>query len=460
MLCLLETFEKRYKECDVTINTTSATNVANLNVVIPKQHETMTSQVQKLLSYRLQRCISNTFVKNSIEFHKIVSEFILKPNIYDCWFLNGGIMQLYPDSLSNSVFLPVKENAHGSLRTCSVARALWDGEWREEVAVLTYDALYFYLPVPVSMNTTVNTIGNSKYCSKRIMVHDIVGISHVYNEESPLPGFQILRIETIGRVHYVAFHNALAKENMMIELSQQINDVGVQSNPITPPAKSKSSKDSGGNRDMDRFVLRSRQWTPSSRHVLNARVFGFDSSMMQRKAGFVTEEAPSTPTPLQQLQYAQSQSQPQTPFSPSTPTLMPLTPQNSICDLSIRLLKRIQSINLSIALSAKTRVTSPSLASASHDESMFNMGPLDFGCAHESSRNLLNCFLMEICELKSVNLQDVDFRSTDTLCFFVNIYHTLLLHARLILGRPSKQVCLVYISICIYLCMYIHISFP
>lgn len=442
MLCLLETFEKRCKESDqgaLAYGGNNA-NVTNLNVVIPKQHEPMTSQVQKLLSYRLQRCMSNILVRNSIEFQKIISEFILKPNIYDSWFLNGGVMQLYPDSLHSSTFLPVHENAHGSLKTCSVARALWDGEWREEVAVLTYDALYFYLPVPVSMNTTV--AGNSKYCSKRIAVHDIVGISHVYNEESPLPGFQILRIETIGRVHYVAFHDAEAKESLMIELSQQINDVSYQPQPAVAP--SKATKDSGGNLDMDRFVLRSRQWTPSSRHILNARVFAFDTSMMQRNVEVMQEEAEkgshsSAPsTPLQQLQYAQAQAL--TPFSPNTPVLMPLTPQNSICDLSIRLLKRIQSINLSIALSAKTRVTSPSLASPTHDESLFNMGPLDFGCAHESSRNLLNCFLMEICELKAVKLQDVDFRSTDTLCFFVNIYHTLLLHARLILGRPTKHV--------------------
>ena len=55
-------------------------------------------------------------------------------------------------------------------------------------------------------------------------------------------------------------------------------------------------------------------------------------------------------------------------------------------------------------------------------------------------RTLLNCFLLEICELKSVNIQEIDYKSTEVLCFFINIYHTLLLHARLILGRPNKQV--------------------
>lgn len=55
-------------------------------------------------------------------------------------------------------------------------------------------------------------------------------------------------------------------------------------------------------------------------------------------------------------------------------------------------------------------------------------------------RALLNVFLVDICELKYVDLSSLDFKSVPVLCFFINIYHTLLLHARLVLGRPNKQV--------------------
>lgn len=41
--------------------------------------------------------------------------------------------------------------------------------------------------------------------------------------------------------------------------------------------------------------------------------------------------------------------------------------------------------------------------------------------------------------LKRVDLRLLDLESSEALCFFVNIYHTLLMHARLVLSPPTQQ---------------------
>lgn len=54
-------------------------------------------------------------------------------------------------------------------------------------------------------------------------------------------------------------------------------------------------------------------------------------------------------------------------------------------------------------------------------------------------RPLLNTFLKDVCCLKNVNLADIDYRSEVAYCFFVNVYHSLLLHSRLLLGLPCDE---------------------
>jgi hypothetical protein len=165
VLTLLELYDKQFPNNNIVNNNIIQTNNNNIQSntisskvlveVIPKQHETMTSQVQKLLCYRLRKCLLNKNLYESIEFQKIISEFILKPNIYDNWFLSGGIMQLYPISVINNIFLPISNNNNNSnsgIIIASVACALWDDEWREEVAVFTNDALCFYTPIALANN--------------------------------------------------------------------------------------------------------------------------------------------------------------------------------------------------------------------------------------------------------------------------------------------------------------------
>ena len=57
-------------------------------------------------------------------------------------------------------------------------------------------------------------------------------------------------------------------------------------------------------------------------------------------------------------------------------------------------------------------------------------------------REKIISFLDDTVRLKLVDLQhDIDLNSPEALCFFINIYHTLLIHARLVLSPPSTQVC-------------------
>jgi hypothetical protein len=49
-------------------------------------------------------------------------------------------------------------------------------------------------------------------------------------------------------------------------------------------------------------------------------------------------------------------------------------------------------------------------------------------------------FLDDVAGLKLIDLTKIDYNSPEALCFFGNLYHTLLLHARLVLGIPVDEV--------------------
>ena len=54
-------------------------------------------------------------------------------------------------------------------------------------------------------------------------------------------------------------------------------------------------------------------------------------------------------------------------------------------------------------------------------------------------RDQLVTFLDDTSALKHIRLASVDLGKPEGLCFFINIYHTLLQHGRLILGQPTSQ---------------------
>jgi hypothetical protein len=57
----------------------------------------------------------------------------------------------------------------------------------------------------------------------------------------------------------------------------------------------------------------------------------------------------------------------------------------------------------------------------------------------EFSERLIS-FLDDTGALKLVDLAKIDYSSAEALCFFINVFHTLLLHARLVLGCPNEEV--------------------
>lgn len=49
-------------------------------------------------------------------------------------------------------------------------------------------------------------------------------------------------------------------------------------------------------------------------------------------------------------------------------------------------------------------------------------------------------FMDDTAALRTVDLSKIKPDSAEGLCFFLNIYHTLLVHARAVLGAPTKTV--------------------
>jgi hypothetical protein len=59
-------------------------------------------------------------------------------------------------------------------------------------------------------------------------------------------------------------------------------------------------------------------------------------------------------------------------------------------------------------------------------------------------------YLNEVGKLKLVNLSKLPCDSVEALCFFVNIYHALLMHSQLAVGRPSQADWASFFSFCSY----------
>jgi hypothetical protein len=170
------------------------------------------------------------------------------PNLLDSWFLTGS-----PEK--NIRFAPSrKQQSPQRPQVAFVARAMWESHWREEIMVLYPSHVSFHNP------------GSSK-SHWNLPLQDITGISNLPVELSPMPGFSILRLETIGRVHYIAFCSKSGHDNMtstILEYFSELTfDMGMPAADLGDPR--------------DRFVLKSGRWqTSGTRLILNARKFSFD----------------------------------------------------------------------------------------------------------------------------------------------------------------------------------------
>mmetsp|Transcript_2996 Transcript_2996/g.4552 ORF Transcript_2996/g.4552 Transcript_2996/m.4552 type:complete len:1659 (+) Transcript_2996:117-5093(+) len=320
---------------------------------------------------------------------------LIKPQILDTWFLH--------EDAERYLVAPTSRRAPPRQHVAMVARALWDSHWREEIAVLYPSYLAFY---PLL----------AKKASWTLYLQELIGVSHVPDDNSPLPGFSVLKIETIGRVHYIAFSNKETCNLMAASVLEHLTT-------ITFDTSMPSFGDMTDPRD--RFVLKSGRWRPAGRRlVLNARKFSFDID----QSSFATVEADSSRTP-----------------SPSgDPALnQPNTAQETYWAFSARLLKTVFQLDSSNSI----RITPEELK---HQRELltneFDGGSptgVSFGTNSDGlfpGREKIISFLDETVRLKLINIQeDIDLNSPEALCFFINIYHTLLIHARLVLSPPSTQ---------------------
>lgn len=166
----------------------------------------------------------------------------------DVWFLqppaDGGIEKyLSPVVLKRAI------------QTAIVSRALWDTHWKEEIAVLYPTHMAFYSPM-------------AKKASWTLSLQELIGISHIPDEKSPITGKSILKIETIGRVYYLAFPSKDSCNSLSAAILEHFS--GVSFDTSLPSFVETTDP-------RDRFVLKSGRWKPVGRRlILNARKFSFD----------------------------------------------------------------------------------------------------------------------------------------------------------------------------------------
>jgi hypothetical protein len=170
------------------------------------------------------------------------------PQLLDTWFIQDSDAEKY-------LAVPASRRAPKRKKVAIVARALWDTHWREELIVLYPSYIAFYPPL-------------AKKASWTLYLQELIGISHIHDDASPLPGYSVLRIETIGRIHYVAFSNKETCNEMAGSILEQFSGITFD---VSMPSFGEMTD------PRDRFVLKSGRWRPAGRRlILNSRKFSFD----------------------------------------------------------------------------------------------------------------------------------------------------------------------------------------
>jgi hypothetical protein len=150
-----------------------------------------------------------------------------------------------------------------------VARAQWADCWREEFVVVDTRNISFY-----SVDVTRGADGTWHMQTAPTLVLrmvDIVRTSQIPDSESPLHGYFVMRLETIGRVHYLAFASYHARDCMShCLLTQMFNCLGDSS-----PRSGEHSENSAAAAET-LYTLPGGNWLPRSRLILNSRdlIFG------------------------------------------------------------------------------------------------------------------------------------------------------------------------------------------
>jgi hypothetical protein len=193
------------------------------------------------------------------------------------------------------------------LRTTVVARALWDCHWREEFVQLHSSFVSFFPLVAAgdplapggkaarkskdppakskassagaSASASASASAPSGPACLTLLLQDITSVSLMDEAFSKFPGYHILKLESLGRVTYLAFNSLSQCESFagcVLELKSEASLVEEQGDISTVEGALGDPRDS--------FVLRSGRWRPQSRMVLNSRRFQFDIEQQRTEA--------------------------------------------------------------------------------------------------------------------------------------------------------------------------------
>jgi hypothetical protein len=314
----------------------------------------------------------------------------------------------------STVSFPVRVSA-----ASVVLRAAWEGHWEEDMVLLCDNAIVFIPPLSAEFSLIVP-------------VQDIVNVSAVPTEESFVPGYFSLRIETLGRVHSICFVSLQIRDSFAEQIFYRVSESATRIQS-TPSGRYRS------------HVARSARWVPASeRAILNSRRLAFLDSRAARAPfvdgvyyGTICAKGPKNKSSNSEsfwklsnvlLEKAYKLGQPFKERTSSSDSLASESAVNSQLG--------VESASESppeAAVGAISGLSSPT--ESTRGESVTGR---TFDNSFELHREEWIDFLDAVSELKFVPLHLLDFSSADTFVFFANVFHTLLLHGKLLFGCVPK----------------------
>ena len=418
---------------------------AHLNRPVPLPHELPIEQSLRLFRHRLFRVIQSLHDTNNNDIfnqsnddmmkmemvQRAFLKFLIKPRILDSWFLLPGIDQ---SSISASISNDNSPSSPGKkpkanpklvstpkIFTVPVARALWDDHWQEEIMTVLKGVVIFRPPSCIAVLSSP---------VQQLVLHlgDVKNVVEIPFEDSPLPGLYLLRLEAVDRVHYVCFSDKDVLDTALTTLLEHMSDLHYSSRSmeeaidIAAEALVSYGKSNGiaGNvlassiKNFDKephLSILSGRWMPTKygpRYILNSRRSYFDKI----SSSLVEDDHDNHDNEPYYLK------------------------------ISIKLLKEV--FNLCRSTNRESSHQNDDSNNSKYDDNSRNNENYDFyddpifGHLDNISMDQLTSFLDNTVDLKQINLDDIDFGSNEALCFFVNVYHVLLLHSRLVLEMPNK----------------------
>ncbi|CAM9874990.1 unnamed protein product [Ascophyllum nodosum] len=178
--------------------------------------------------------------------YRMLCETVSRPGKLDRHFLSGS-------SASDLGVAVTGATNNAPLLESAVARCLWESHWREEWAVLFPSHVACFPPL-------------SKKPVWVLPIKALHKASAMSDARCPFPGLHCLRLETIGRAHYVCFATRRARDGWLEKISRLSEGRGIDS-----PSGLELGQD-----PREIYVLKTKQWRMPPRLVLNARRPGFD----------------------------------------------------------------------------------------------------------------------------------------------------------------------------------------